>query len=124
MNMRVFEGRRVVVQYAQNNAVTQGTRRPASRTLYIGNMSFETTDRDLNELFRDIVNVIDVRVSVERRTGQFRGFVHAEFINVESARAAYEILSRKTPHGRKLRIDYSETNRRADRIPEVEEKGL
>ncbi|KAG2412097.1 hypothetical protein HFD88_009653 [Aspergillus terreus] len=120
MHMRVFEGRRVVVQYAQNNVAPQRSMRPATRTLYIGNLSFETTDRDLNELFRDVVNVIDVRVSVDRRTGLFRGFAHAEFINVESARIGYEILSRKTPYGRKLRIDYSETNRRADRIPGAE----
>ena len=79
-------------------------------------MPFEMTDRDINELFRDIVNVIDVRVSVDRRTGIFRGVVHAEFINVESARAAFEILSRKAPYGRKLRLDYSQSNRRADRL--------
>ncbi|GAB1203543.1 hypothetical protein APSETT445_002179 [Aspergillus pseudonomiae] len=116
MHMRVYEGRRVVVAFAQNNIDQHRNLRPVSRTIYIGNMPFEMTDRDINELFRDIVNVIDVRVSVDRRTGIFRGFVHAEFINVESARAAFEILSRKAPYGRKLRLDYSQSNRRADRL--------
>ncbi|KAF9894375.1 hypothetical protein FE257_007878 [Aspergillus nanangensis] len=123
MHMRVFEGRRVYVQFAQNNIAPQQSTRPATRTLYVGNMAFEMTDRDLQDLFRDVVNVIDVRVSVERRTGQFKGFVHAEFTNVESARIGYETLSRKSPYGRKLRIDYSETNRRAERIPQVEGEG-
>ncbi|GMG08737.1 unnamed protein product [Aspergillus oryzae] len=116
MHMRVYEGRRVIVAFAQNNIDQHRNLRPISRTLYLGNLPFEMTDRDINELFRDIVNVIDVRVSVDRRTGMFRGFAHAEFINVESARAAFEILSRKAPYGRKLRLDYSQTNRRADRL--------
>ena len=116
MHMRVYEGRRVIVAFAQNNIDQHRNLRPISRTIYIGNLPFEMTDRDINELFRDIINVIDVRVSVDRRTGMFRGFAHAEFINVESARAAFEILSRKAPYGRKLRLDYSQTNRRADRL--------
>ncbi|KAB8071431.1 hypothetical protein BDV29DRAFT_179177 [Aspergillus leporis] len=116
MHMRVFEGRRAVVQYAQNNIAHHRALKPASKTIYIGNLPFEMTDRDLNELFKDIVNVIDVRVSVDRRTGMFRGFAHAEFINVESARVGFEILSKKAPYGRKLRLDYSHTNRRGDRV--------
>ncbi|KAF7594958.1 hypothetical protein BBP40_007766 [Aspergillus hancockii] len=120
MHMRIFEGRRAVVQFAQNNISYKRTLRPASKTIYIGNIPFEMTDRDLNELFKDIVNVIDVRVSVDRRTGMCRGFAHAEFINTESARVAFEILSRKAPYGRKLRLDYSHTNKRADRVEDRE----
>ncbi|KEY81609.1 nucleic acid binding protein [Aspergillus fumigatus] len=117
MHLQIFEGRRITAQYASSG----GTRplRPASRTLYLGNLSFEMTDRDLNELFRDINNVIDVRVSVDRRTGQPRGFAHAEFLDVESAQKAFEILSGKAPYGRRIRVDYSSTNRRGDRIEGV-----
>jgi RNA recognition motif-containing protein len=118
MHLQVYEGRRVTAQYASS---VGGSRRlqPVSRTLYIGNLSFEMTDRDLNELFRDINNVIDVRVSVDRRTGQPRGFAHAEFLDVESAQKAFEILSGKAPFGRRIRVDYSSTNKRATRIEEV-----
>ncbi|KAL1965827.1 hypothetical protein VTN77DRAFT_5148 [Rasamsonia byssochlamydoides] len=110
MNMQVFEGRRVVVQFAQTN-FKRGRITPApTRTLFIGNLGWDLTDRDLNDLFRDIRNVIDVRVAIDRKTGQPRGFAHAEFIDVPSAQVAFEILSTKTPRGRKLFVDYSTTN--------------
>ncbi|RAL03585.1 nucleic acid-binding protein [Aspergillus ibericus CBS 121593] len=113
MHLRLYEGRRVTVQFAQNNLYTYREKRPPSKTLYVGNMPFEMTDRDINELFKDVQNVIDVRVAVDRHTGHPRGFVHAEFISVASAQQAFGILENKMPYGRKLRIDFSEgTNRR------------
>lgn len=107
--MQIFEGRRVVCQYALNNDRTPVRRPkvPPSKLLYIGNLGYEMTDRDLNDLFKDVENLIDVRVTVDRRTGQLRGFAHAEFLDVPSARAAMEILSRKAPYGRKLNVDFS-----------------
>lgn len=80
---------------------------PPTKTLFIGNMSFEMTDRDLSNLFRGIRNVIDVRVAIDRRTGQPRGFAHADFIDVKSAMEAMKILSEKETYGRRLRVDYS-----------------
>ena len=80
---------------------------PPSKTLFIGNMSFEMTDRDLNNLFKGIRNVIDVRVAIDRRTGQPRGFAHADFIDVKSAQEAMKLLENKETYGRKLRLDYS-----------------
>lgn len=91
------------------------TPNPPSRTLFIGNMSFEMSDRDLNDLFREIRNVVDVRVAIDRRTGQPRGFAHADFTDVESATKAKEILQGKQIFERKLRVDFSsssETGRR------------
>lgn len=114
MNMQVFEGRRLAVQYAASKFKkdTPPPRNPPSKTLFIGNMSFEMTDSDLNSLFKDIRNVIDVRVAVDRRTGTPRGFAHADFVDVESAQEGFEALKSKAPYGRKLRIDYSFSNKR------------
>jgi len=78
-----------------------------SKTLFLGNIPFEMSDADLNKLFRDIKDVIDVRVAIDRRTGQPRGFAHADFKNVESAVAAKEALYGKELYGRTLRVDYS-----------------
>ncbi|KKK13395.1 hypothetical protein AOCH_001635 [Aspergillus ochraceoroseus] len=113
MHMRIFEGRRVVSYFAQSNLRRTAAPTNPSKTLYIGNMAFEMTDRDINGLFSDVVNLIDVRVSVDRRTGQPRGFAHAEFVDTESAQAAREILNLKAPYGRKLRVDFSTSNREA-----------
>jgi len=65
------------------------------------------SDADLNKLFRDIRNVIDVRVAIDRRTGQPRGFAHADFVDVESAQKAMEFLQNKDVYGRTLRVDFS-----------------
>lgn len=78
-----------------------------SKTLFIGNLAFEMSDQDLNKLFKDIKNVVDVRVAIDRRTGQPRGFAHAEFTDIESAVAACAQLSNQECFGRKLRVDYS-----------------
>lgn len=82
-----------------------------TKTLFIGNLAFEMSDADLNKLFRDIRNVIDVRVAIDRRTGQPRGFAHADFVDVESAMKGKEMLSEKEVYGRKLRVDYSASSR-------------
>ncbi|GAQ43444.1 C6 transcription factor [Aspergillus niger] len=112
LNLRLFEGRRVTVQFAQNNVYHRRQLNAPTRTLYIGNLPFEMTDRDLNELFKDVQNVVDIRVAVDRRTGQARGFAHAEFVSTSSAKAAMAILENKLPYGRRLRLDYSKATSR------------
>lgn len=117
LHQKLFEGRRLVVQYAafSSRTLESGPRRglehkplnPPSKTLFIGNMSFEMTDRDLNNLFRGIKNVIDVRVAIDRRTGQPRGFAHADFIDIASAEVAMNLLKNQETYGRKLKLDYS-----------------
>ena len=94
--MQVFEGRNIVCQFhrAKENSRSRGrdgnfVPNPPSKTLFIGNMSFEMSDKDLNDLFRDIRNVMDVRVAIDRRTGQPRGFAHADFIDAASAAKAF-----------------------------------
>jgi nucleolin len=102
----VYEGRRLVVNYQAATKRENGVNAP-SKTLFIGNLAFEMSDADLNKLFRDIRNVIDVRVAIDRRTGQPRGFAHADFVDVESAQKGHEALKDKEVYGRKLRVDYS-----------------
>ncbi|KAL9114003.1 MAG: hypothetical protein Q9187_007527, partial [Circinaria calcarea] len=112
MNQQVFEGRRMIVQYSIQKTQTRAPIHKAgpTNTLFIGNMSFEMSDQDLNDLFRDIRDVVDVRVAIDRRTGQPRGFAHAEFVDVASAEKAMKQLENKETYGRKLRIDFSKAS--------------
>jgi len=119
--MQVFEGRNLVVQFHRPKPNTKGPMginvppNPPSKTLFIGNMSFEMSDKDLNDLFRDIRNVMDVRVAIDRRTGQPRGFAHADFIDVASAVRAQAVLKEKVIYGRQLRVDFSKSNTQQSR---------
>ncbi|KAL3420987.1 31 kDa ribonucleoprotein, chloroplastic [Phlyctema vagabunda] len=105
-NQSVLGGRRMIVNYVAKSSRPMGTNAP-SKTLFIGNLAFEMSDADLNKLFREIRNVIDVRVAIDRRTGQPRGFAHADFVDVESAVKGLEALQNKELYGRTLRVDYS-----------------
>lgn len=109
----VFEGRRLVVNYQNKTSNKPRAENPPSKTLFIGNLAFEMSDADLNKLFRDIRNVIDVRVAIDRRTGQPRGFAHADFTDVESAIKGKDALMGKEVYGRELRVDFSAGSRSA-----------
>jgi nucleolin len=110
----VLEGRRLIVNFMNKTKSERGENQP-SKTLFVGNLAFEMSDADLNKLFRDIRNVIDVRVAIDRRTGQPRGFAHADFVDVESAIKGREILTGKEVYGRVLRVDFSGSGSREGR---------
>jgi RNA recognition motif-containing protein len=109
-----WHGRRIGVSPRGNNNNSKGGRgsRPSSaeptKFLFIGNIPYEATDAELNKMFRELQNVEDVRVAVDRVTGWPRGFAHADFADVESAKRALEKLSGFELNGRPLRVDYAQ----------------
>ncbi|KAK7923967.1 RNA recognition motif containing protein [Apiospora marii] len=117
-NQSFWHGRRIRVEIRRSSteggsSSSRGPSRPIRKTdptraLYIGNIPYETSDADLNKLFRDLDNVVDVRVAVDRNTGWPRGFAHADFADVESATKAHEKISQMQLGGRTLRVDFSE----------------
>ncbi|CAJ2501008.1 Uu.00g038610.m01.CDS01 [Anthostomella pinea] len=111
-----WHGRRINVEHrkpssSDGRSEARG-QRPQNTTptnsIYIGNIPYETSDADLNRLFRELDNVTDVRVAVDRNTGWPRGFAHADFTDVESAIKGYEKISSTAIGGRQLRVDYSQ----------------
>lgn len=121
-HLQVIAGRQVVVQYARSHLDVRRPELPPTNTLFIGGIPFEFTDRDIQELFADVKNVIDVRIPVDRRTGMPRGFAHAEFLSVEYALRGKEVLMRKEPYGRRLRVHFAERKRVGRLWPENEKK--
>ncbi|KAJ5766224.1 uncharacterized protein N7511_003840 [Penicillium nucicola] len=103
-----FEGRQLTIQYANTVYRAKSEDRP-SMTLFIGNIPYELTDQDLQNLFDDIQGVKDIRVPVDRRTGLPRGFAHVDFHDQQSATDGKEKLARRAPYGRKLMVDYART---------------
>jgi RNA recognition motif-containing protein len=108
-----WHGRRIGVAARGENTPKggRGSRPPPvepTKFLFIGNIPYEATDAELNKMFRELHNVEDVRVAVDRVTGWPRGFAHADFADVESAKKAMEKLSGFELNGRPLRVDYAQ----------------
>ena len=73
--------------------------------LYVGNLSFETTENDLKDLFAGCGPVAEVNLIVDRTTNRSRGFAFVTMTTEEGARAAIETLSGKSIGGRELTVN-------------------
>ncbi len=61
--------------------------------IYVGNMSFDSSDADLEQAFAAFGTVNQAKVIVDRATGRSRGFGFVEMPKDEEARAAIEALN-------------------------------
>lgn len=75
--------------------------------LYVGNLSYQTTENELNELFSQHGQVTSVAVITDRETGRAKGFGFVEFSNDEDAKAAIAALDGKEVGGRSLKVNES-----------------
>jgi cold-inducible RNA-binding protein len=73
--------------------------------LYVGNLSFDTDDQDLRELFQPFGELDSARVIMDRGTGRSKGFGFVEFSNSEQANAAASALNGRGFKGRPLTVN-------------------
>ncbi|MBM4109131.1 MAG: RNA-binding protein [Phycisphaerae bacterium] len=73
--------------------------------LYVGNLSFNTSESQLRELFAAHGEVSSASLVMDRETGRPRGFGFVEFPNDEHARAAITALNGKNVDGRDLTVN-------------------
>lgn len=73
--------------------------------LYVGNLSFSTTEQRLRELFEAHGEVSSASLVMDRETGRPRGFGFVEFANDEHARAAIAALHGQNVDGRDLTVN-------------------
>lgn len=76
-----------------------------SKRLYVGNLSYSTTEPELREVFERIGAVTDVKVMMDRETGRPRGFAFVEMSSDEEARDAISQLNGSELGGRTLKIN-------------------
>jgi RNA recognition motif-containing protein len=81
--------------------------------IYVGNLSFKTTDTELREAFESFGNVSSVNIITDRETGRPRGFAFVEMPNAEEGRKAVESLNGQNMGGRALTVN--EARPREDR---------
>ena len=75
------------------------------KRLYVGNMSFDTTESDLRTLFADFGEVGEVHLVTDRATGRARGFAFVEMQDDEGAGKAIAALDGKVYGGRPLNVN-------------------
>ena len=76
-----------------------------STKLYVGNLAFQTTSEDLQELFAQAGTVQSASVVEDRETGRSRGFAFVEMSTKEEADAAIEQFNGKEVGGRALKVN-------------------
>ena len=72
--------------------------------LYVGNMSFKTSEADLRDAFTKFGTVTDVYIANDRETGRPRGFGFVEMAG-EEAEAAIQALDGSQMGGRTLKVN-------------------
>ena len=75
------------------------------KNLFVGNMSFQTTESELTALFQGFGQVTRVHLAVDRETGRARGFAFVEMPNDEEAAKAITGLDGKEFGGRTLKVN-------------------
>jgi RNA recognition motif-containing protein len=75
------------------------------KNLFVGNMSFQTTESDLTALFKGFGQVTRVHLAMDRETGRARGFAFVEMPNDEEAAKAIADLDGKELGGRTLKVN-------------------
>lgn len=74
-------------------------------SIYIGNLSYEVTEKDVSEVFAEYGTVKRVQLPTDRETGKMRGFGFVEMENEEEETAAIEALDGAEWMGRDLKVN-------------------
>ena len=84
-----------------------------SMKLYVGNLSFQTSSDDLQQLFSQVGTVDSVNIIEDRETGRSRGFAFVEMSSSEEGNAAIQQFNGHDVGGRTLTVN--EAKPREDR---------
>jgi RNA recognition motif-containing protein len=76
-----------------------------SNKLFVGNLSFNTTENDLNDAFAAFGTVTETNLMMDRQTGRPRGFGFVTMASAEEAQKAIEAMNGKSIDGRALTVN-------------------
>lgn len=95
-----------------------------SARVYIGNLSYDVTESDLEELFKGVGAVRRIEIVYNRSTHRSKGYGFVQMLDIEEAKRAVEVLHDQFFMGRQLTVsgakskDY-ETAEDEEKVPEV-----
>ena len=76
-----------------------------AKKLYVGNLSYEVTDSDLQSMFEPHGTVQSAQVIMDRDAGRSKGFGFVEMNSDQEAQAAIAALNGKESNGRALTVN-------------------
>src|SRR5580692_11000057 len=86
-----------------------------SNKLFVGNLSFDTTENDLQDAFAAHGTVVETNLMMDRATGRSRGFGFVTMSTDEEAQTALTAMSGKSMDGRPLTVNVARP--REERAP-------
>ncbi|MEW6080205.1 MAG: RNA-binding protein [Bacillota bacterium] len=75
-----------------------------TKTLYVGNLPWNTSEEDLAQTFAPHCEVVSCRIITDRETGRSRGFGFVE-VNDEEAKKAVDLMDGQLLAGRPLKVN-------------------
>jgi len=120
LNGNEFEGRQLTIEKTKPKGERaprrferqQGDRDPTSTKVFVGNLSYSTTETSLRQLFDGCGDITSIRIATGD-DGRPRGFAHIEFGSVEATEKAVQ-KSGAEVDGRNIRVDFSSAARRPE----------
>ncbi len=76
-----------------------------NKRLYVGNLSYLTTEAALSDLFGAVGDVASVNVITDRMTGRSKGFAFVEMAEESAAQEAINQIHGKAVDGRDIRVE-------------------
>jgi RNA recognition motif-containing protein len=85
--------------------------------IYVGNLPYQASDRDLTEAFEAYGEVSSARVITDRDTGRSKGFGFVTMSNADEAQKAIDALNDSDLMGRSIRVNESQPREEQSRGP-------
>lgn len=101
-NSKSYEGR------PDKTDLVSMSKNPPSRILFVGNLSFDTTDELLRKHFQHCGEIVKIRMATFQDSGKCKGFAFVDFKNEEGATNALKDKSCRKIAGRPLRMEFGE----------------
>jgi cold-inducible RNA-binding protein len=76
-----------------------------AKKIYVGNLSFQTTEADVSEMFGNVGQVESVQIITDRDTGRSKGFGFVQMADDAAAEKAIAALNGKEVNGRQLTVN-------------------